>query len=33
VSVLFTDDGRVLIGSVTPDKLAQVAADPAAALK
>jgi outer membrane lipoprotein-sorting protein len=33
VSVLFTDDGRVLIGSVTPDKLAQVAADPAPALK
>ncbi|MGI5237512.1 LolA family protein [Dactylosporangium sp. CA-139066] len=33
VSVLFTDDGRVLIGSVTPEKLAQVAADPAAALK
>jgi outer membrane lipoprotein-sorting protein len=33
VSVLFTDDGRVLIGSVTPERLAQVAADPAAALK
>ena len=33
VSVLFTDDGRVLIGSVTPEKLAQVAADPAAQLK
>ncbi|WP_432836983.1 LolA family protein [Dactylosporangium sp. CA-092794] len=32
-NVLFTDDGRVLIGSVTPDKLAQVASDPAAALK
>jgi len=33
VSVLFTDDGRVLVGSVTPEKLAQVAKDPAAALK
>ncbi|MEV6930032.1 hypothetical protein AB0M46_36880 [Dactylosporangium sp. NPDC051485] len=33
VSVLFTDDGRVLIGSVTPEKLTQVAADPAAQLK
>jgi outer membrane lipoprotein-sorting protein len=33
VSVLFTDDGRVLIGSVTPERLTQVAADPAAALK
>lgn len=33
VSVLFTDDGRVLIGSVTPERLVQVAADPAAALK
>jgi outer membrane lipoprotein-sorting protein len=33
VNVLFTDDGRVLVGSVTPEKLAQVAADPAAALK
>jgi outer membrane lipoprotein-sorting protein len=33
VNVLFTDDGRVLIGSVTPERLAQVAADPAAALK
>jgi len=32
-SVLITDDGRVLIGSVTPERLAQVAADPAAALK
>ncbi|MFI5912773.1 outer membrane lipoprotein carrier protein LolA [Dactylosporangium sp. NPDC051541] len=33
LNVLFTDDGRVLIGSVTPERLAQVAADPAAALK
>ncbi|MFG2044317.1 outer membrane lipoprotein carrier protein LolA [Dactylosporangium sp. NPDC048998] len=33
VSVLFTGDGRVLIGSVTPERLTQVAADPAAALK
>jgi len=33
VNVLFTTDGRVLIGSVSPERLAQVAADPAAALK
>ncbi|GAA3451484.1 LolA family protein [Dactylosporangium matsuzakiense] len=33
LNVLFTDDGRVLIGSVNPERLAQVAADPAAALK
>jgi outer membrane lipoprotein-sorting protein len=32
-SVLLTDDGRVLVGAVTPERLAQVAADPAAALK
>jgi hypothetical protein len=32
-SVLLTDDGRVLVGLVAPDKLYQVAADPAAALK
>lgn len=32
-NVLFTDDGRVLVGSVSPERLAQVAADPAAALK
>jgi hypothetical protein len=32
-SVLLTDDGRVLAGLVAPDKLYQVAADPAAALK
>jgi hypothetical protein len=33
VNVLITDDGRVLVGAVTQDRLAQVAADPAAALK
>ncbi|MEV8515644.1 hypothetical protein [Dactylosporangium sp. NPDC051484] len=33
LNVLFTDDGRVLVGSVTPERLTQVAADPAAALK
>ncbi|MER7005733.1 hypothetical protein ABT297_22180 [Dactylosporangium sp. NPDC000555] len=33
LNVLFTDDGRVLVGSVTPERLNQVAADPAAALK
>lgn len=32
-SVLFTDDGRVLVGAVSPERLTQVAADPAAALK
>ncbi|MET7418392.1 sigma-E factor regulatory protein RseB domain-containing protein [Dactylosporangium sp. NPDC005555] len=32
-SVLITDDGRVLVGSVSPERLSQVAADPAAALK
>jgi outer membrane lipoprotein-sorting protein len=32
-SVLLTDDGRVLAGAVRPDRLYQVAADPAAALK
>jgi outer membrane lipoprotein-sorting protein len=32
-SVLLTDDGRVLVGAVTPDRLSKVAADPAAALK
>jgi outer membrane lipoprotein-sorting protein len=32
-SVLITDDGRVLVGAVSPERLAQVAADPAAALK
>ena len=32
-SVLITDDGRVLVGAVSPERLSQVAADPAAALK
>ena len=32
-SVLVTSDGRVLIGAVSPERLAQVAADPAAQLK
>ncbi|GAA3242544.1 sigma-E factor regulatory protein RseB domain-containing protein [Dactylosporangium siamense] len=32
-SVLLTDDGRVLVGAVSPERLSQVAADPAAALK
>ena len=32
-SVLVTDDGRVLVGAVRPDRLYQAAADPAAALK
>jgi hypothetical protein len=32
-SVLVTDDGRLLVGAVTPQRLTQVAADPAAALK
>jgi outer membrane lipoprotein-sorting protein len=32
-SVLLTDDGRILFGAVSPQRLAQVAADPAAQLK
>jgi outer membrane lipoprotein-sorting protein len=32
-SVLITDDGRVLVGAVSGDRLEQAAADPAAALK
>jgi outer membrane lipoprotein-sorting protein len=32
-SVLVTDDGRVLVGAVSPQRLFQAAADPAAALK
>jgi hypothetical protein len=32
-SVLVTDDGRVLVGAVTPQRLMRAAADPAAALK
>ncbi len=32
-TVLLTDDGRVLVGAVSADRLAQVAADPAAQLK
>ena len=32
-SVLITNDGRVLVGAVSPERLSQVAADPAAALK
>jgi outer membrane lipoprotein-sorting protein len=32
-SVLLTDDGRVLAGAVTPERLAEVAGDPAAALR
>lgn len=32
-SVLMTDDGRVLAGAVSPERLYQAAADPAAALK
>jgi len=32
-SALLTDDGRVLIGAVSPQRLTQAAADPAAALK
>jgi hypothetical protein len=31
-SVLLTDDGRLLVGAVTPDRLYQAAADPAAQL-
>jgi outer membrane lipoprotein-sorting protein len=32
-SVLVTDDGRVLVGAVTPERLAEAAGDPAAALE
>jgi outer membrane lipoprotein-sorting protein len=32
-SVLITDDGRILVGAVTPQRLQKAAADPAAALK
>lgn len=32
-SVLLTDDGRVLLGAVTPERLTEVAGDPAAALE
>ena len=32
VTVLVTDDGRVLVGAVTPERITQVAADPAAKL-
>ena len=32
-SVLVTDDGRLLVGAVTPQRLTRAAADPAAALK
>jgi outer membrane lipoprotein-sorting protein len=32
-SVLLTDDGRLLIGAVTPERLGEVAGDPAAALE
>lgn len=32
-SVLVTDDGRVLLGAVTPERLAEAAGDPAAALE
>jgi hypothetical protein len=31
-SALLTDDGRILIGAVTPNQLFQAAADPAAKL-
>jgi len=31
-SVLFTDDGRILVGAVTPARLVEAAADPAATL-
>jgi outer membrane lipoprotein-sorting protein len=33
LSALVTDDGRVLVGAVTPERLAEVAGDPAAALE
>lgn len=33
VSALVTDDGRVLVGAVTPERLVEVAGDPAAALE
>lgn len=32
-SVLLTDDGRILVGAVSPERLSQVATDPAAALQ
>jgi outer membrane lipoprotein-sorting protein len=32
-TAMVTDDGRILVGSVTPERLAQVANDPAAQLK
>jgi hypothetical protein len=32
-TVMLTSDGRVLVGAVSPERLAQVAADPAAQLK
>jgi ABC-type transport system involved in cytochrome c biogenesis ATPase subunit len=32
-TVMLTDDGRILFGAVSPERLAQVAADPAAQLK
>ncbi len=32
-SVLLTDDGRLLVGAVSPERLQEVAGDPAAALK
>jgi outer membrane lipoprotein-sorting protein len=32
VTVLVTDDGRILVGAVTPERITQVAADPAAKL-
>jgi outer membrane lipoprotein-sorting protein len=32
-TVMLTDDGRLLVGAVSPERLAQVAADPAAQLK
>jgi outer membrane lipoprotein-sorting protein len=32
-TVMLTDDGRILLGAVTPERLTQVAADPAAQLK
>lgn len=33
LSALVTDDGRVLVGAVTPERLVEVAGDPAAALE
>ena len=32
-SAMITDDGRILVGAVSPERLASVAADPAAALR